>query len=135
MAAFFRKKQKEPDFNTVFEVYPNGKYAVRYVDENAFDGEYVLITLKITRGEHSGKSIPVLFDDRIAQKVSKDYSGGYLDRLEYEGSQLAANLDSAKRYADQDSKGVFIVNYKDGLVKSVPEYDVEKLERFLKKIK
>jgi hypothetical protein len=39
MAAFFRTKRKEPDFNTVFEVCPNGKYAVRYVDENAFEGE------------------------------------------------------------------------------------------------
>lgn len=127
MFGFGKKKEAPKENNLSFDVLPDGKYVAKYNSEIASYDEFILVTLEVTHGEHKGKLLPMQFASAKAKKVTRDYTGGYLDRLAFEDEKRAYNLG----YAKDNS---VIVNYKDGFVTSVPEYDDEKVERLIKKL-
>lgn len=118
-----------------FEVLPDGKYVVCFVEEKGFVDQFVLVILKITRGEHKGKMIPMQFTNAKAKMVTQEYTGDWLSRLAFEEDARASRLDDARHYADGDTEGEFIVNYKEGYVTSVPDFDYEKVERMIERLK
>jgi hypothetical protein len=129
----FKKKSKPKIYQ--FDSHPNGKYVVKYIEETYSHDEFILVVLEITRGEYSGDKIPVMFQNQKAKKISREYTGMFLDRLAYEGVAKASKLDDAMRYAESDSNNEFIVNLKDSAVSSVPEYDFEAVEKMILKLK
>jgi hypothetical protein len=139
MFGFFKKKEpvteKSPNRNLSFQEVPDGKYIVKFVEEISSINEFLLVVLVITRGEHKGIKQPAMFNSTKAKKVTKDYTGDFLNRLAFEEDAKASKMQDAIDYSKHDSNGEFIVNIKDGFVSSVPEYDIDKFESFLKKFK
>lgn len=128
MFGFGKKKEAPKDNNLSFDVLPNGKYVAKYKDEIPSYDEFILVTLEVTHGEHKGKLLPMQFASAKAKKVTRDFTGGYLDHLDYEGEKKAVDLGYSRGYAEGDTNGSFIVNYKSGFVSSVPEYDYDKVK-------
>lgn len=129
----FLKRKKESGFTMSFEALPDGKYVARFIEERGFVDQFILVVLEITRGEHKGTKIPMQFTNAKAKKVTRDYSGDWIARLAFEEDARASRLEDAIDYAKADTIGEFIVNYKEGYVTSVPEYDTEKVEKSIQR--
>jgi len=115
-----------------FDTVPDGKYLVRSVDEAAIRGNCAVAILQIAAGDHKAIRIPMIFSSAKAKTIICEYSGDYVARLDFEGDGRAGKLDSAMRYAESDTDGVFIVNYKDGKVTSMPKFNADKVNVWLR---
>lgn len=112
-----------------FDILPDGKYLVKYLDEKASYNKFILAIFEITHGEYKGKRLPLKFENSKAKEISRNYTGLWLDRLAFEEDKKAYDLQIAKL----NSEGEFIVNVKNGYVSSIPEPDYDKIERLKKK--
>ena len=109
----------------VFETLPDGKYIVRWVREVISEGNFILGIYQISYGEFQGKLVPMLFEGATAKKITRDYTGMFLERLAFEGNKKANDWQNAQL----NSEGEYIVNIKNSQVSSIPEPDSDKMER------
>jgi hypothetical protein len=115
--------------NYIFETLPDGKYIVRWVRETISEGNFILGIYQISYGEFQGKLVQMLFDSVTAKKITREYTGMFLERLAFEGNKKAYDWHNAQLNSD----GEYIVNIKNSQVSSIPEPDADKMERLMKR--
>ena len=117
-----------------FDQVPDGKYIVKFEEENASPGQFVVASVRVQYGEHEGSLIPCVFNEKRAQDIARRNSGEWLSRLSFEGNKKAERLEDAMSYANADSNGEFLINVKDGRVSSIPEHEHESVEGMRRKL-
>lgn len=111
---------------------PDGKYLVKFHSESAIPGECVLGNMTITTGRYKDSNVQLVITTKIAKKISREYSGLWISRLQFECDKKGSDLDYA---ISQAFEGQFFVTIKDGFVRSVldPSKNWESIERHLKR--
>lgn len=129
-SAFFTSDPRSKSELTFGDI-PDGRYLVAFQSEAGSHDQFVLVTFKVAAGPHKGADIPMFFKSAKARELTREAQGDFISRMSYLGDACADRLDSALRHAEADTDGLFIVEYRDGAVTSVPDYDAAAVERML----
>jgi len=114
-----------------FNVVPNGKYLVKYVNEKSVNDGIVII-FEIIRGKYGSTKVPLTFFSSKAKRVAKEATGDYISRLSFEGVKKAEKLELI--YLNSSSYNLynteFLIRISDGYVVTIYKSDEEDIGIF-----